>query len=170
MERASIDSPSLSRNTRKHAMRQLRLLPLIAPCALALGLSQAVPVRAAEEDPRFTLRLGAMDIDTDNTIRGSTVIGGQPIDLSEDFGMGGKELEPRVDGLFRISDRQRLIFDYFKYDQDRRETLGETLSYGDTTVPAGSFVKGELKYQVATLVYDYSVVDSEKFDLGLQLG
>ncbi len=151
-------------------MRQLNLLPVIAPCALALGLFHALPVHAAEEDPRFTLRLGAMNIDTDNTIRGSTVIGGQPINLSEDFGMGGKEWEPRVDGLFRISDRQRLIFDYFKYDKDRRQTLGETLSYGDTTVPAGSFVKGELKYQVATLVYDYSVVDSEKFDVGLQLG
>ncbi len=37
-------------------------------------------------------------------------------------------------------------------------------------MPSGSFVKGELKYQVASLVYDYSVVDTDTFDLGLQLG
>lgn len=151
-------------------MHKLRFIPALAPCALALGLFSAAAAHAAEADPRFTLRLGAMNIDTDNTIRGSTRIGGQNVDLSEDFSMGGKEWEPRVDGMFRISDRQRVIFDYFKYDKDRRETLGDTVSYGDTTVPAGSFVKGELKYQVATLVYDYSVVDGETFDFGLQLG
>jgi len=151
-------------------MRSPHLIPALAPCVLALGLFTAANASAAEEDPRFTLRLGAMNIDTDNTIRGSTTINGQDIDVSEDFELGGKELEPRVDGMFRISDRQRLIFDYFKYDKDRRETLDEGISWGDDTVPAGSFVKGELKYQVATLVYDYSVVDGDRFDFGLQLG
>lgn len=151
-------------------MRNSRLMLTLAPCALSLGLLHAMPANAAEGDPRFTLRLGAMNIDTDNTIRGNTRIGGRDVNLSEDFDLGGKEWEPRVDGMFRISDRQRLIFDYFKYDKNRRETLSDSVSYGDTTVPAGSFVKGDLKYQVATLVYDYSVVDSGKFDLGLQLG
>ena len=151
-------------------MRNSRYILALAPCTLTLALIHALPAQAAEGDPRFTLRLGAMNIDTDNTIRGSTTVAGQDINLSEDFSLGGKEWEPRVDGLFRISDRQRLIFDYFKYDKDRRETLDEGVSWGDTTVPAGSFVKGELKYQVATLVYDYSVVDGDRFDLGLQLG
>ena len=80
------------------------------------------------------------------------------------------EWEPRIDGMFRISNRQRLLFNYFKYDKDRRETLGQDISFGDVNVPSGSFVKGELKYQVASLVYDYSVVDTDTFDLGLQLG
>lgn len=151
-------------------MRNPRFILALAPCALTLALVHAQAAHAAEGDPRFTLRLGAMNIDTDNTIRGSTTVAGQDVDLSEDFSLGGKKWEPRIDGLFRISDRQRLIFDYFKYDKDRRETLDEGISWGDTTVPAGSFVKGELKYQVATLVYDYSVVDGDRFDFGLQLG
>lgn len=75
-----------------------------------------------------------------------------------------------MDGVFRISTRQRLIFDYFKYDKDRRETLSQDLSAGGVTVPSGSFIKGELKYQVATFVYDYSVIDSPEFSLGLQIG
>ncbi len=151
-------------------MRNSRSTPVILPCVLALGLFHALPAHAAEGDPRFTLRVGAMNIDSDNTLRGSGEINGQTAAFSEDFSLGGKEWEPRVDGLFRLSDRQRLIFDYFKYDKDRRETLGEDIRYGDTTVPAGSFVKGELKYQVASLVYDYSVIDGEQFDFGLQLG
>lgn len=144
------------------------LLALVLPCALAAA---TIPLaHAADGDDRFQLRLGAMNIDNDNTLRGDTEIDGRSLSGSEDFSFGGKEWEPRVDGLFRISQRQRLIFDYFKYDKDRRETLGETVSYGGVTVPSGSFVKGELKYQVASLVYDYSVVDTDTFDLGLQLG
>jgi len=69
-----------------------------------------------------------------------------------------------------LSDKPKLLFNYFKYDKDRRETLDQGISFGGETVPAGSFVKGELKYQVASLVYDYSVVDTDTFDLGLQLG
>ncbi|MGH8038365.1 MAG: hypothetical protein ACREPD_11530 [Stenotrophomonas sp.] len=148
----------------------MRLLSLLAlPLAMA-SLTHAMSASAAEGDDRFALRLGAMNIDSDNTIRGNTTVLGQDVGFSEDFGLGGKEWEPRIDGLFRISDRQRLLFNYFKYDKDRRETLNDGISFGGETVPAGSFVKGELKYQVASLVYDYSVVDTEKFDLGLQLG
>ena len=145
------------------------------PALLALSLATALvgfasTAHAAEGDDRFTLRLGAMNVDTDNTIRGSTTIAGQDVNVNEDFSLGGKEWEPRVDGVFRFSDRQRLIFDYFKWDKDRREVLNDGIAFGEINVPEGSFVKAELKYQVASLVYDYSVVDTEKFDLGLQLG
>ncbi len=143
---------------------------LLALSLVAVGAGFASTAHAAEGDDRFTLRLGAMNIDTDNTIRGSTTIAGQDVNLNEDFSMGGKEWEPRVDGVFRFSDRQRLIFDYFKWDKDRRETLNDGIAFGDINVPEGSFVKAELKYQVATLVYDYSVVDTDRFDLGLQIG
>lgn len=147
----------------------MKHLPALAlPCAFAGTF--ALPAHAAEGDDRFQLRLGAMNIDNDNTLRGDTEINGQPLSGSYDFTLGGKEWEPRVDGLFRISQRQRLIFDYFKYARDGRETLGEDVSYDGTTVPAGSFVKGELKYQVASLIYDYSVVDTPNASLGLQIG
>jgi len=156
-------------NHRKDSL--MRSVPtLLALSLLAAGASFASSAHAAEGDDRFALRLGAMNIDSDNTLRGQTNVAGQDIGFSEDFKLGGKEWEPRIDGMFRISDRQRLLFNYFKYDKDRRETLGQDITFGDVNVPADSFVKAELKYQVASLVYDYSVVDTEKFDLGLQLG
>ena len=146
----------------------MRTIPLNL---IALTLLAATgTAQAADADDRFTLRLGAIHLDADNTLRGNTVVDGRPLSFNEDFSLGGKEWEPRVDGVFRISDRQRLIFDYFRYGKDRRETLDETVSFDDVVVPAGSFVKAELKYQVASLVYDYAVVDNERFELGLQLG
>ncbi|HBS64113.1 MAG TPA: hypothetical protein DEB32_15675 [Stenotrophomonas sp.] len=148
---------------------RLMLSLLALPLAVA-AITHAETASAAEGDDRFALRLGAMNIDSDNTLRGSTTVAGQDVGFDEDFKLGGKEWEPRVDGMFRISDRQRLLFNYFKYDKDRRETLDDGISFGGVNVPAGSFVKGELKYQVASLVYDYSVVDTDTFDLGLQIG
>lgn len=148
----------------------MRFSPHLTTCTLALAFLHPAAASATDSDPRFTLRVGAMHIDSSNTLRGSAVVDGRDVSFDRDFDLGGKEWEPRVDGLFRISDRQRLIFDYLKYDKDRRETLDDSVSFAGTTVPAGSFVKGELKYQVASLVYDYSVVDGDRFDLGLQLG
>lgn len=124
------------------------LLALAIPCALAAAY--AAPAHAEDTDDRFQIRLGAMNVDNDNTIRGNTLLAGNNVSVNEDFKLGGKEWEPRVDGVFRISTRQRLIFDYFKYDKDRRETLSQDVSAGGVTVPSGSFIKGELKYQVAT--------------------
>lgn len=149
----------------------MRTVPtLLALSLAAIGAGFASTAHAAPDDDRFTLRVGAMNVDTDNTIRGTTNIAGRDVKVDEDFNLGGKEWEPRVDGVFRLSDRQRLIFDYFKWDKDRRETLNDNIAFGEINVPNGSFVKAELKYQVATLVYDYSVVDTDTFDLGLQIG
>ncbi|MFA0923961.1 hypothetical protein [Xanthomonas fragariae] len=143
------------------------LLALAIPCVLAVA--HAGSAHAEDTDDRFQIRLGAMNVDNDTTIRGNTLIAGNNVSVNEDFELGGKQWEPRIDGVFRISTRQRLIFDYFKYDKGRREPLTQDIG-GGFTVPTGSFIKGKLKYQVATLVYDYSVIDSPQFSMGLQIG
>lgn len=38
------------------------------------------------------------------------------------------------------------------------------------TIPAGSFAKGEVEFQLASLMYDFAVVETERSSLGLQLG
>ncbi|MGX5729151.1 hypothetical protein ACWKWK_01310 [Pseudoxanthomonas beigongshangi] len=140
-------------------------LPLLF-VAGAFGL----PSAHAQEADRFTLRLGAMDVDASGVLSGRTNFQGQDLRFSQDFDFGGKELVPRIDGVFRLGQRHRLIFDYFQYDKDRRATLGQDLSYDDITIPAGSFAKGKAKFQLASLMYDYAVVDTDRFDLGLQIG
>lgn len=137
---------------------------------LALALA-AAPTFAQDQEPdRFTLRLGVMDVDAQGELSGQTEFLGEDFSFAEDFDFGSKELVPRVDGVFRFGQRHRLIFDYFQYDKDRRATLGEDLSYDDIVIPAGSFAKAKAKFQLASLMYDYSVVDTDKFNMGLQVG
>ena len=76
----------------------MRSVPtLLALSLLAAGASFATAAHAAEGDDRFALRLGAMNIDSDNTLRGKTNVAGQDIGFSEDFKLGGKEWEPRIE-------------------------------------------------------------------------
>ena len=138
--------------------------------AAALALIAAVPAHAADDDDRFTLRLGAMDVDAQGEITANTVFEGAELQFSQDFDFGGKEIAPRIDGAFRFGERSRLVFDYFKYDKGRGTTLNEDLSFGDATIPAGSFARAETEFQLASLMYDYSVVDTPSVSIGLQIG
>ncbi|KRG71649.1 hypothetical protein [Pseudoxanthomonas dokdonensis] len=148
-------------------MYRLTCLSLAMSASL---MAFALPAAAADNNDRFTLRLGAMNVDADGVLSGATQVLGEDIGFSEDFDFGSKEVVPRVDGVFRFGNRNRLIFDYFQYDKDQRATLGQDLSYDDITLPAGSFAKGKVKFQLASLMYDYSVVDTPTFTMGLQIG
>lgn len=145
-----------------------RYLPLKL-AAIAAGTCLALPAHALDDD-RFTLRLGAMQVDAQSELRGSTEFAGEPIEFSEDFDFGGKETVPRLEGQFRFGERNRLLFNYFSYDKDQRATLGEDISYDDVTIPAGSFAEAEADFEVASLVYDFAVVETDTFSWGLQAG
>lgn len=145
----------------------LQKLPAILGLLLA-GALLASPARA--DDDRFVLRLGVMNAKADSTLSGRTVFAGQPFRFEQDFDFGGDELVPRAEGMFKFGDRHRLLFNYFNYDKDRRETLNEAISFDDITIPAGSFAKAEAKFEVASAVYDYAVVETPTTSLGLQIG
>ena len=144
----------------------------LVPIAIAAGLASAIAsphAHAANED-RLTLRLGAMDVDAQSELTADTVFNGEEQHFSQDFDFGGNEIVPRIDGVFRFGERSRLVFDYFKYDKDRQATLGEDLSFDEVTIPAGSFARAETEFQLASLMYDYSVVDTDSVSVGLQIG
>lgn len=140
--------------------------------ALALGSAAALPALPAHaiDEDGTTLRVGALWADADSQLRGEGVFEGEPISFREDFDFGGTEVAPRLDAQFRMGERHRLLFDYFNYDKDRRWTLEEDFSYGGETVPAGSFIGGEVEFEVASLAYDFAVVETDSLSWGLQLG
>lgn len=137
--------------------------------SLAL-LASALPARADTADDRFTLRLGRMHAEGSGALYGAANGPDNGVSFDKDFDLGDRELAPRVDGVFRISQRNRLVFDYFRFEKDARAGLGEEVTIGDEVVPAGSFAEAEARFQLASLIYDFSVVDSARFSAGLQIG
>jgi hypothetical protein len=153
-------------------MKALPSLTLTGLTAAALA-AFAAPAGAQEHDPNaFTLRIGAMNADGDATLRGTATSDalGQSVSGSRDFDFGSAEVSPRIDGVWRISDRNRLIFDYFRYEKDNRQTLGQEFSYGGSTIPADGYVKLDTRFQLASLIYDFSVLQTDNVSLGLEVG
>lgn len=136
---------------------------------LGAGIALALPAHAIDDD-RFTLRLGAMSADAQSELRAGSTIDGTPVGFSEDFDFGGRETVPRLEGQFRFGTRNRLLFNYFNYDKDRRITLHEDIEYDEVSIPAGSFAKSEMNFEVAGLVYDFAVAETDTLSWGLQIG
>ncbi|KAB8318343.1 hypothetical protein SD81_016550 [Tolypothrix campylonemoides VB511288] len=137
--------------------------------AVLLGLAPTIAV-AAEEDTPFTVRLGAMYVDGSGDIEGRTNALGQDFAFTEDFDFGSREVVPRVDGQFRFGGRSRIVFNYFEYDKDNRQTLSEAISFDDVTIPAGSFAETQAEFQLASIAYDFAVIETDTASLGLQVG
>jgi hypothetical protein len=150
----------------------MRAFPSLAlACLITAVLAAPSPAAAqAQGDSAFTLRLGAMSADLDATLSASTDAMDQSVSGSQDFDFGSSKVSPRIDGVWKISDRNRLVFDYFRYDKDSEQSFGQDVSIGGYTLPANSFVKLDTRFQLASLIYDFSVIETENVSLGLELG
>ncbi len=144
-------------------------IKVLSRAAIAAGALCALSAHAQEAD-RFTLRLGAMQAEAESQFKGTADFAGNTYRYTSDRVDLGDDTVPRVEGVFRFSERNRLLFNYFSYDKDKRHTLGEDIGLGDTTIPAGSFAKTKIQFDLASLVYDYAVVETPTVSFGLQIG
>jgi hypothetical protein len=133
-------------------------------------MAAATPAFADSSDDRFTLHLGAMQAQGSGELAGNNILGSD-LSFRKGVDLGDKEISPRLDGMFRISERNRLIFDYFSFEKDGGATLDHDVDVGgDVILPSGSFAKAQAKFELASLIYDFSVIDTPTFSGGLQLG
>lgn len=138
-------------------------------CAIGATLL-ACPLFAQADDDRFTLRLGAMQAEAESRFSADAEFGGQAYALESGRYTLGDRTVPRAEGIFRIGNRHRLLFNYFRYAQDRDYALGQDLVLGDTTIPAGTTARFDTEFDLGGLVYDFAVVESPTASIGLQLG
>ena len=137
----------------------------------ALGALLLTPALAAQaDDDRFTLRLGGMHAKAESQFSADTVFGGEEYAFeSERYELGEKTV-PRVEGAFRFGNRHRLLFNYFRYSQDRGYALGEGIDLGDTSIPAGTTAALDTEFDLGGAVYDFAVVENPTTSIGLQVG
>lgn len=100
--------------------------PAHAVSTAALIAASAGPAHSQErQDDRFILRPSAMNVSAQGELNGIARYLDEDFRFSEGFDFASDELMPQVDGVFRLSPRHRLVFDYFRYDKDRRAHLGQ---------------------------------------------
>ena len=137
----------------------------------ALGALLLTPAFAAKaDDDRFTLRLGAMHAKAESQFSADTIFGGEDYAFERERYELGEKTVPRVEGAFRFGNRHRLLFNYFRYGEDRDYALGEDIELGDTTIPAGTTAAFDTEFDLGGAVYDFAVVENPTSSIGLQLG
>ena len=143
------------------------LLPL-SICVLSAGILASLPVRA--DDDRFTLRLGAIQVDGNVRFKGAIDFSGDHYSVASERLDFGDRTVPRIEGLFRFSKRNRLLFNYFRYDNDDRYILPEDVVIDEGILPAGSIGKFKARFDLGSLVYDYALMETSTASFGAQIG
>jgi hypothetical protein len=145
-------------------------LCLGAAAVAAFTLGNAPNAAAAEGEDRFVLRLGALNAEAESRIQGRAEFLGDTYEYQSDRFEFGNKAVPRVEGTVRLAERHRLQFNYVRYDESARETLGEDVSFDNTTFPAGSSAELDARFDLGSVSYDFAVVETPTVSVGLQIG
>jgi hypothetical protein len=136
------------------------LLPPVEP--IPSPITDRLAVRGTFFDPKVTtdLRLDP---------HGGAGLG-TPFSAEQQLGLNSKPLEGRVEVIFRLEQRSRLLVDFFQLNRSAETTLGEPLVFGDNLFPAGTPIQSSLNWAMFGLTYTYSFIRNNRFELGAGLG
>jgi hypothetical protein len=129
-----------------------------------------VPLNPALTDTWF-FALGGnfMTSNTQAQLTGSSGTGAL-IDFEDAFGLSQTEWAPQALARWRFSERWRVEFEYFQLNRSNSRTTVQDITWGDTTIPAGTDVKGTFDVSVLRVSCGYSFFKTQDKELGVALG
>ena len=149
-------------------------------CALAVSLAGAVDARPPVQQPDNLLddrfEMGATFTYSSNQtqlrVDSSAGVPGTEIDAESDLGLPKKKLIGDLDILFRPAERHTIRVNYLFLPMDRtaNHELQTQINFKDATYNVSDVVSSELDIHVEGLQYSYSVLKSERYELGVGLG
>jgi hypothetical protein len=125
-------------------------------------------------DERVRLSLGFVYLDSSTTVQLDSGTGapGTLFKAENDFGLDKTDFEAKFQLMLRVSERNRLSFDYFSLDRTSLRTLGpnQEILFGNVALLPGEPVNSNLSIDVLSINYGYSFIHNEKFELAAMLG
>jgi hypothetical protein len=92
------------------------------------------------------------------------------IDFNHTFGTGYDTSRFRIDGLWRITPRQHVVFTYFTSATSRTRTIDNPINWGNDQFQAGGEVTARNRITVYELGYEYAFVRKPTFELAASAG
>ncbi|MEO7199106.1 MAG: hypothetical protein ABIY56_02700 [Dokdonella sp.] len=142
----------------------LAALPVIV-AALACSHS------AHADNDKFAITLSAFRpaSTTEISANGDNVMG-QRIRFEDTFDLAKDDVRPRMDGMFRMGDRHRLLFNYYNLKRSRSAYLDEDLHFNGEDFSIDTEVTGRFALSLATLSYEYALVETPTLTVGASIG
>ena len=85
-------------------------------------------------------------------------------------GLNSRLNQAQMELIFRLRTRHRLRVNYFKSDRNGDQALTRTVSFGGETFNDGDIVQSELNLTMLSFTYTYSVIRTERFEVGAGIG
>jgi hypothetical protein len=128
--------------------------------------------RASPITDHFALRgtFFAAQLKTDLHLDSSVTVPGTLLNAEHDLGLKGHLNQGRMELIFRLHERHRLRVDYFGSDRDGDRPIGQDILFGGHPFMSGDLVQSDLQYSMLGFTYTYSVIRTERFELGAGLG
>jgi hypothetical protein len=155
---------------------------IVAAAVLTAALAVASPVRAQEpeDDPhaqyggvqdRFRISAGAFFVSHDTFAllrpRDTDIPG---IDLEIDTRIPEYTTDFRVEGHWRFARRHRLLLGYWSLNRGATTTLAGEIEWDGEVFPVNARVATIWDTRIFSIGYRYSLVNRERFNLGLGVG
>jgi hypothetical protein len=108
-------------------------------------------------------------IDTQSPAMGVPGITGTPVSGERDLGLDSRLPQGRIEIMFRLRERNRLRVDYFETNRRGDHVINRQIQFGDETFNATDRVTSSLDWREFGLTYTYSVLRTDRFEVGLGL-
>ena len=138
------------------------------PVSLAEGIPGIHPLQT----DRLTITVGGYfpGIDGDIWADENESDKGTHIDLQDDLGMDDSDTLPSLGITWRLSERNRFMFEYFEVGTAGSHVLERAIEWEELDFSIGTKVKGNIDLGVLRAFYGYSFVKDEVKELGAGLG
>lgn len=94
-----------------------------------------------------------------------TVVNGE-----KDLGLDSRNPQGRIEIMFRLRERSRLRVDYFETNRRGDHPLSRQILFGDETFEPSDRVTSSMQWRQFGLTYTYSVLRTDRLELGLGVG
>jgi len=140
---------------------------------LAGAAMAAAPAAAQNIDDNFWLTAEFYWPKVDSTVQISSVNNptvGTEIDFEDDLNLDHGEALPSFEAGWRISNRFRLVGEFYKLGRSAETTLSRDLVFDDVTYHANATVAGEFDSSVYRFSVGYSFIRKDNAELGAAIG
>ena len=111
----------------------------------------------------------SLRVDSQNPGFGLPPTTGTVLSGERDFGFDGHRPQGRIEIVFRLRERGRLRVDYFATDRNGDRVITRPILFGNELFQANDRVTSSLDWREFALSYTYSVVRTDRFEVGLGL-
>jgi len=109
-------------------------------------------------------------IATDVHVDSSAGVPGTVLSAERDLGQDSHLNQGTGELIFRVRERQRLRVDYFGSDRNANQILDRDITIGDHTFHVRDVTQSELQFSMLSFTYLYSLVRTERFEVGAGVG